>query len=216
MKSIDLLREEEKHSRVYRTHTPIRREVLWHVSDMNARIPGIDWTDCCKFPNIAPRKDSYDIEVKHMIHWGRADARIIEDAFHVVLPNYVHEFYSEIQECVLNWKYSYHILRPEDVVDWETFYRGEEGKHDLPFNLIRFCKVSSSSDSIAFRKNTRTGQWNIVYSSLYISTEEFQSAKYDSDYLAEDLDAFIFKLTSSDGILHSDDRKISNVVRVTL
>ncbi len=23
----------------------MRREVLWHESDMNARIPGIDWTD---------------------------------------------------------------------------------------------------------------------------------------------------------------------------
>lgn len=214
MRSIEILTQEAQHSRVYRTHTPMCDEVLWHVSDMTARIPGIDWSDCCKFPQGPPKKAPYEIEVKHMIHWGRADARIIENAFKIKLPDYVHEFYSKIQECVLNWKYSYQILRPEVVVEWEKFHREEEGDGGLPFHLIRFCKISGSSDSIAFRKHNQTGRWNIDYASVSDTTEEIQSSKYDSAYLAEDLDEWLQKLISNDGILHSDDRRLTTVERL--
>ena len=214
MKAVEALKQEENHSRIYRTRTPMYKEVMWHVSDMKTRIPSVDWAGCCKLLHGPPKNDFYEIEVKHMIHWGRADARIIEDAFQVSLPDDIHEFYSEIQECVLNWKYAYHILRPEDAVDWETFYRQEEGCNHPPVNLIRFCKISGSSDSIAFRKHTQTGKWQIDYARLYVSTEELQSPKYDTTCLAEDLAGWLQRLRSNDGILHEDDRRLTAVERI--
>lgn len=214
MKALEALKQDADLSRVYRTQTTMCDDVLWHVSDMTTRIPGIDWAGCCKFPKGPPKREPYDIEVKHMIHWGRADARIIEDAFKVTLPAYVHELYSEIRECVLNWKYSYHILDPKSVVEWERFHREEEGADSLPVHFIRFCKVSGSSGSIALRKQTQTGKWHVDYASLYETTEEAQSSKYDDTHLSEDLDGWIQRLMANDGILHDDDRNITAVERV--
>jgi hypothetical protein len=214
MNAIEALKQEENQSRIYRTRTPMYKEAMWHVSDMTNRIPGVDWASCCQFPKGLPKRDPYEIEVKHMIHWGRSDARIIEDAFQVSLPDDIHAFYSEIQECVLNWKYGYHILRPEDAVDEERFYRQEEGCDHLPVGLIRFCKITGSSDCIAFRKHTQTGKWQIDYASLYVSTEEQQSLKYDTTCLAEDLAGWLQRLRSSDGILHEDDRRLTAVERI--
>ncbi len=214
MTSLEALKLEADHSRVYRTRTPMCDDVLWHVSDMTTRIPGIDWAACCRFPKGPPKREPYEIEVKHMIHWGRADARIIEDAFEVTLPAYVHEFYSEIRECVLNWKYSYHILDPESVVEWERFHREEEGIESLPVNLIRFCKIAGSSDSIAFRKHTQSGRWNITYAALCDATDYLQSSACDTSDLDEDLDSWLQRLKANDGILHDHDRNITDVERV--
>lgn len=214
MQSLEALKQDADQSRVYRTRTPMCDEVLWHVSDMTTRIPGIDWAACCQFPKGPPKTAPYDIEVKHMIHWGRADARIIEDAFKVTLPTYVHELYSEIRECVLNWKYSYQILDPESVVEWEKFHREEEDIQSLPVHLIRFCKIAGTSDSIAFRKHTQSGRWNIIYAALCDSTDYLQSPECDTSDLDEDLDAWIHRLRTNDGILHDDDRKITAVERI--
>lgn len=214
MKALEALKQEADHSRMYLTGTPMCDEVLWHVSDMTTRIPGIDWAGCCKFPQGPPKRAPYEIEVKHMIHWGRADALIMEDAFQVTLPDYVHEFYSKIQECVFNWKYSYQVLRPEDVVAWEKFHREEEGNKSLPVHLIRFCKIAGSSDSIAFRKHTQTGRWNIIYAALCDSTDYLQSSECDTSDWDEDLDAWLHRLMANDGILHDDDRKITKIERI--
>lgn len=212
--SVEALKQEANSSRVYRTRTPMCDEISWHASDMKTRAPEVDWSDCCKLLKGPPAIQAYEIEVKHMIRWGRADASVIEKAFGVKLPDDVHAFYAHIQECVLNWKYSYQILNPKDVVNWERYHRHEEGAKHLPYHLIRFCKISGSSDSIAFRKHTHTGQWNIDYAAICDSTEELQSPKNDNTSLAEDLDTWMHRLMTSDGILHEEDRRITAVERV--
>jgi len=155
------------------------------------------------------------MELKHMIHWGKADARIIEDAFGVELPSCVHDFYSEIKECVLNWKESYQILSPQDVVDWEKLNRETSDEEDLPIRLIRFCKVVASSDSISLRKNTKNDHWNIQYNSLDYRTKVFQSAEFDTELiLADNLDEWLLKLMANDGILDPDEPQYLPLERI--
>lgn len=204
MKSLNMLKLEAETSRVYRVNNNQFEYIDWHVRDMIERIPGKDWSSCCSVIKGQPNKTPYELELKHMIQWGRADARVIEDAFQVTLPDCVHSFYSEIQEAVLNWKNTYHILRPEHVVAWEKLYRDLCEDTYLPVNLIRFCKLDRTGDSIALRKHTQTGRWHIDYAAVDQSTEEIQSSDFDEEPLATSLDDWLIDLINNDGVIDPD------------
>lgn len=67
--------------------------------------PETDWSDCRELLSADdPNTGNYDFAVRHMIRWGKADARIIEDAFQISLPPSVHELYAHIQEAILIWR----------------------------------------------------------------------------------------------------------------
>ncbi len=212
MRSIDLIKAQASETRVYRTTFNIADDLMWHVNDFNARLPGTNWHEFCQALPKNP-DGSHDMALRHMIHWGKADARVIEDAFQVTLPPSVHAFYAEIQEAVLNWSHTYHIMRPEHVVAWEREYRELSEDTDLPVRLIRFCKMPVTGVSIAFRQHPQTDAWNIGWTSVDDLTEELQSLAGDFCMVAEDLDQWLVHLLDNDGVSFSDQQQWFEKVR---
>lgn len=196
------LRKEAICDRTYRGRSHYSDEAAWYVSQMSQRYPDTNWRE---YANITAETAGchYDIKVKHMIRWGRSDARIIEDAFQVKLPDSVHEFYSQITEAVFLWRKIFHFLPPDDVVAWERECRQLTECEELPVHLIRFCKTDA--DSLALRFNFRTGNWNIVFAAYYDSTEEIQSPSSDNTYIAETLDQLLDLLLRQDGLIYLEE-----------
>jgi hypothetical protein len=208
MKSIEQLKIDADVVRLYRSSSTYIDYAQWHVADFSHRLPGSNWADYVRIVRGNPDREPYDMALRHMIHWGKADARVIEDAFGVSLPPSVHEFYSEIQEAVLFWKEIFHFLHPRDVVAWEREYRMLCEDDDLPVRLIRFCKLRTGA-SVALRLSERGGKWSIVHASVDTPTEEIQSPLYDDpEYqLSDNLDNWLLWLMQHDGLICLDERQ---------
>lgn len=168
------------------------------------KYPDTNWHECAQVIAGKPGKGVYDVEVNHMVEWGRSDARIIEDAFQVKLPESVHLFYRHITEAVFLWRKAYHFLSPDAVVAWEREYRQLTEAEDLPVRLIRFCKTDG--DSIAFRFNPVSRNWSIVFAAYYDSTEQIQNALWDGGSVTEEIDQLLGLLMQQDGLLYPEER----------
>ncbi|MBE7495570.1 MAG: hypothetical protein HS117_11530 [Verrucomicrobiaceae bacterium] len=210
MKSVEKLKIEARQTRYYRTASNYIYHLDWHVAELSMRVRSKEWEweDCARLVRGNPNIEPYDLALKHMIHWGKADARIIEDAFGVSLPPSVHEFYTEIQEAVLVWRNIFHFLHPKDIVAWEKECRAACKHENLPVRLIRFCKLVTG-DSVALRLNERSGKWSIVHAPVQTPTEEIQSPLYDDpEYqLSDDLDNWLLWLMQHDGLICQDERQ---------
>lgn len=201
----DMLRQKECERRIYRTD-----------SDFLGKIEPLAQWFCDKYPgNRQPKhycelvsgrygKGSYDFAVRHMIRWGRADARLIEDAFQISLPPFIHEFYSQVQEAVLVWRNIIHILPPEEVIAWERQNREWEGKGNGPVRLVRFIKSYSVSGDIAIRRSVSDDKWRMFYVSVD-DEANYEEARLDHYTLAEDLDSWLQYLMTNDGAYSQDE-----------
>jgi hypothetical protein len=202
MKSLELLREEATRKRVYRTSSNIFDKIDSLVGLFQQRHPETDWSDCRELLSAYdPSTGSHDFAVRHLIKWGKADARIIEDAFQITLPPYVHEWYSHIQEAILIWRNVFHLMHPAEVVAWERQNREwlDMKPDEPPTQFVRLLKCESIAADIALKKNAKDGQWRVFiigpdHDSIY--TDDPINDQFP---LAEDLDSWLQYVMESDG-----------------
>lgn len=206
MKSLELLRQEESQQRVYRTKTNIIDSVRGFVVYFRQKHPQTDWSSCCELLAEYPTKiPSYDFTVRHMIQWGKADARVIEDAFQISLPQSIHELYSQIQEAVLFWRDIIHILNPNDAVSWERQNREWEDTENGPFRLIRFIESRWYGGSIGIRKSVSDDKWRIYYAAVD-DGPGYEDKSHDGFDLADDLDSWLQYMMANDGAFSPAER----------
>lgn len=204
MNTYAALKEESEHVRVYRGKSNYCDEAAWYASYMARKYPDSDWQNYPRIVAGLPEQGAYDIAVKHLIQWGSSDACIIEDAFHLKLPESIHAFYRNVTEAVLLWNKVFHFLHPIDVVAWEQEARQSSDCKNLPIQMIRFCKTDA--DSLALRYNPRNDSWNIVFAAYYEPTEEIQSPQWDEQSIARDIEEVLDLLMRQDGLIFLEER----------
>ena len=197
------LSKEASCDRIYRGHSNYSDEAAWYASHMSQRYPDTNWQEYTSILSNVPGHH-YDIKVKHMIQWGRSDARIIEDAFQVQLPDSVHEFYQRVTEAVFFWRKTYHFLCPTDVVLWEREIRHLTECEHLPNHFITFCRTDG--DYLGFRFNPRQKTWTIFYYTADEFLEDIQSPANDESHVCEKIDDLLQLLMQQDGLIEVNDQ----------
>jgi hypothetical protein len=140
-----------------------------------------------------------------MIRWGKADARMIEDAFQIKLPDSIHELYEHIQEAYLVWRNIIHIMHPEEVISWERQNREWEGKASGPVRLVRFIQSRWTSGDIGFRKSVSDDKWRIHYFAVD-DGPDYEAASHDGCDLADDLDSWLQYMMANDVAFSPDEQ----------
>lgn len=204
MKSLELLRAEAAQKRMYRTRSNVFEKIGSLTELFQQRYPQTDWSYARERSHDDPSTGNYDLAVRHMIKWGKADARIIEDVFHIRLPQSIHEMYAQIQEACLIWRNIIHILHPKDVVAWELQNREWEGKTNQPVRLVRFIQSERTSGDIALRKSVSDNKWRIHFCSIE-EGPNYESPSHDGCDLAEDLDDWLMYMMAHDGAFSPDE-----------
>jgi hypothetical protein len=204
MKALEQLRQEEEQRRVYRTETEIVDKITPLVDYFGQKYPDTDWRSCCEVVSGKCGKGQYDLAVRHMIRWGKADARVIEDAFQISLPPFIHELYSQMQEAVFIWRNVIRLMPPEEVVAWERQNREWENKEGQPVRLVRFIDSRSYSGDIAVRQSVCDDKWRMYYVSVD-DDSDYDDAKMDQYTLAEDLDSWLQYVMANDGAYGDSD-----------
>lgn len=205
MKALDLLRQEASERRVYRTTSDIMDTISRCVADFQQRYPDTDWSPSSELVAGKRNKGEYDFAVRHMIRWGKADARVIEDAFQVKLPDSIHELYAHIQEAYLVWRNIIHIMHPDEVVSWERQNREWEGKGGGSVRLVRFIQSRWTSGDIGFRKSVSDDRWRVYYAAVD-DAPGHEDASRDGHDLADDLDSWLQYLMTNDGAFSPDEQ----------
>ena len=198
MKALELLRQEAEQRRVYRTETDIVDTIQPLVDYFGQKYPDTDWRDCCEVVSGKCGKGAYDLAVRHMVRWGKADARVIEDAFQISLPPFIHELYSQMQEAVFIWRNVVHLMPPEEVVSWERENREWEDKEGQPVRLVRFMNSRRHSGDIAIRRSVCDDHWRMFYVSVD-NEPDYDEARLDQYTMAEDLDSWLQYVMANDG-----------------
>jgi hypothetical protein len=202
MKSIDLLRAEATQKRLYQTRSNIFDKIDSLAALFQQRYPELDWTDCRELLSDDDSKTgNYDFAVRHIIKWGRADARIIEDAFQISLPPCVHELYSQIQAAVLIWRNVFHLLPPSEVVAWELQNRAwlDMDLNEPPIQFVRLMKCESASGDIAIKRSAKDNKWRVFHISVDHDSIYTDDPLNDQFPLSEDLDSWLQYLIENDG-----------------
>lgn len=201
MKSIELLRAEAAQKRVYRTSSNIFEKIESLTEQFQQRHPETDWSYSHERSNHDPRTGNYDLAVRHMIKWGKADVRIIEDAFEISLPPSIHELYAHIQEAVLIWRNIFHLMPPAEVVAWEKQNREwlMMDPNEPPVQFVRLMSCVSASGDIALKKCANDDQWRVFYVSPDHDSVYENNPLNDQYPLAEDLDSWLRYVMEKDG-----------------
>lgn len=201
MKSIELLRTEAEQKRVYRTRSNIFEKISSLTELFQQKYPETDWSYARERSDDDPSTGNYDLAVRHMIKWGKADARIIEDAFEIRLPSCIHELYANIQEATLTWRNVFHLMSPAEVVTWEKQLREwlDMAPDDPPVQFVRFMKCETASGEIALKKCARDDKWRVFHVSVDHDTAYEDNPLNDSSPLAEDLDSWLQFVINNDG-----------------
>jgi hypothetical protein len=213
MKALELLQQEAGQRRLYRTDSDILETISPLVGYFQRKYPDSDWGNCCELVSGRYGKGSYDLSVRHMIRWGKADARVIEDAFQISLPPFIHEMYSQIQEAILVWRNIIHILPPEEVVAWERQNREWEGKEGQPVRLVRFIQSERLSGDIAIRQSVSDNKWRMFYVTVD-DDSDYDDQRLDQHTLSEDLDSLLQYMMANDGAFSPSEYHQSQVARL--
>ncbi len=213
MKALELLRQEADQRRVYRAEMDIVDTITPLVDYFGQKYPDTDWRSCCEVISDQGGKWPYDLAVRHMIRWGKADARVIEDAFQISLPPFIHELYSQIEEAVFIWRNVVRLMPPEEVVAWERENREWEDKEGQPVRLVRFMKSRRLSGDIAIRRSVCDDQWRMYYVSVD-DDSDYDEERLDQYTLAEDLDSWLQYMMANDGAFSSSEYHQAQAARL--
>ena len=205
MNAAELLRRDADQVRVYRSDSTYIDELRSRIEDYRMSNPGSDWSQCCQLVSGRPGRTEYQIAVKHLIKWEAADASLMERHWDIKLPGWVHDFYSQISECVLTWGNLFQVHHPRDVIKLETLHRRTENALELPVRLIRFISMWSTADCFALRQNPGEDTWQITYAALGDGTQWLQERRPDPALVDQDLEAWLSRMIATDGLpAHKD------------
>lgn len=200
MSAVELLRGEADQIRNYRSRSNYFRELQSRIGDFQSKHPGIDWSQCCQLVDGIPGKTEYQIAVKHAIKWGAADASVMEKHWGIKLPDWMHDFYSQVSEGIFTWGNLFQLHHPLDVIKLETLHRSSEGALKIPVRLIRFITIWSTADCFALMKNPGEETWQITYAALDDGTQWLQEQRADPAILDKDLEAWFSRMIATDAL----------------
>ena len=193
--------------RVYKSWTTYLEKLRKCITAFQTTYPERDWNNSLV---VDYETDTdYQMRVKHLIRWKPADAGFIESELGVKLPKSVHDFYRNIETCILKLKNPIFIFSPKETVKYEMMHRDIEEKcnhRKEPMRLIRFAKCLIDGITFAFRQRESDGSWHIISTWNEAPTEYFQSSVFD-DAGDEGIDAWIMRLLETDGHPTIDDEE---------
>ncbi len=185
MNAVNLLLEDSREQRTYRTSSVYRRWLRDYQSSFEEAFPDQDWQDSMRLlSEDEPGKynpldgPTYDISVKHMVRWGCGDASILEKRWNIVLPEWFLLFYSKVETAVLTWRNMFYLLHPQSIILVEEEHRDWHDNKSAAVRLIRFAEVWGAGDYLALRQSTKDQKWRVMYVSHEESTAIFKTLRW--------------------------------------